>query len=102
MRFLNENFPGLSDRAVAIAGHRVALAGVAAATACWVGVGLVAGFPVWWFLAANMIGTLVTVFILLLVQHSQNRDMQALQIKVDELIRSSEAGNHLIGLERRR
>ncbi|MBB3644531.1 low affinity Fe/Cu permease [Rhizobium sp. BK619] len=26
--------------------------------------------------------------------------MHALQVKVDELIRSSEAGNHMIGVER--
>jgi low affinity Fe/Cu permease len=47
-----------------------------------------------------MVGTLVTLFLLLIMQHSQNRDMAALQVKVDELIRSSEAGNHMIGVER--
>jgi low affinity Fe/Cu permease len=47
-----------------------------------------------------MVGTLVTLFLLLIMQLSQNRDMAALQVKVDELIRSSEAGNHMIGVER--
>ena len=47
-----------------------------------------------------MFGTLVSLFLLLIMQHSQNRDMAALQVKVDELIRSSEAGNHMIGIER--
>ena len=37
------------------------------------------------------------------MQHSQNRDMHALQVKVDELIRSSEgARNDLIAVERRK
>jgi len=34
------------------------------------------------------------------MQRSQNRDMKALQVKVGELIRSNEAGNHMIGIER--
>jgi low affinity Fe/Cu permease len=98
MRLLDEHFPRLSDAAVTIAGHGVALGVVGTIAAGWTAIGVAAGFPMWWFNYANMIGTLVTVLILLLMQHSQNRDMQALQIKVDELIRSSDAGNHLIGL----
>ena len=46
-----------------------------------------------------MVGTGVVLFVLLIMQHSQNRDMAALQVKVDVLIRSSEAGNHMIGVE---
>jgi low affinity Fe/Cu permease len=48
-----------------------------------------------------MVGTLIIFFILLLVQHSQNRDMTALHTKLDELIRSSEAGNHWIAAEKK-
>jgi len=48
-----------------------------------------------------MVGTLIVFFILLLVQHSQNRDMMALQTKLDELIRSSKAGNHWIAAEKK-
>jgi low affinity Fe/Cu permease len=47
-----------------------------------------------------MLGTLTTIIVLLVMQHSQNRDMHALQVKVDELIRSSDAGNPMIGVER--
>lgn len=101
MRVLDEHFPRLSEIAVAVSGHRVAIALGGAVAVSWTAVGITVGFPTWWFLYANMIGTLVTVLILLLIQHSQNRDMQAVQIKVDELIRSSEAGNHLIGLHER-
>ncbi len=49
-----------------------------------------------------MLGTMSVLFILLLMQHSQNRDMNALQVKVDELIRSTDgASNDLIAVERR-
>lgn len=68
----------------------------------WCGAGLAFGLPSEWFLLSNLIGTLVTLLILLLMQHSQNRDMHALQVKVDELIRASAtAGNHWIGVEAR-
>lgn len=56
--------------------------------------------PPEWFLLSNLLGSTITLFILLVMQHSQNRDMKASQFKVDELIRSSDARNHMIGIER--
>jgi low affinity Fe/Cu permease len=35
-----------------------------------------------------------------LIQNTQNRDSAALQLKLDELIRATEAKNKLIGIER--
>ncbi|ANL40290.1 low affinity iron permease protein [Rhizobium phaseoli] len=67
----------------------------------WTAVGLNFSFPRQWFLLTNMAGTLTTFFILLLLQQSQNRDMKALHTKLDELIRSSEAGNHWISAEKK-
>nr|WP_244490442.1 low affinity iron permease family protein [Rhizobium sp. Root708] len=63
------------------------LAGGVAVAVGWIATGAVSGFQTWWYLYANIIGTLATVLILPLVQHSQNRNMRAMQIKVDELIR---------------
>jgi low affinity Fe/Cu permease len=101
MRILHKHYPRLSDAAVALAGHRLAVVLVTVLALGWTAIGIATAFPRWWFVQANMAGTLGAVLILLLVQHSQNRDMQALQVKVDELIRASGAGTHLIGLERR-
>ena len=71
-------------------------------TVIWAILGTILGFPTQWFLLSNTIGTMVSLLILLLMQHSQNRDMRALQVKMDELIRSSAtARNHLIGIEQR-
>ncbi|MBX4972507.1 low affinity iron permease family protein [Rhizobium lentis] len=89
----------ISDSAVAWAGHRVIPVALIGFIALWTAVGLTFSFPRQWFLLTNMVGTLVTFLILLLVQHSQNRDMKALHAKLDELIRSSEAGNHWIAAE---
>jgi low affinity Fe/Cu permease len=48
----------------------------------------------------NTIASQVTFLIALLLQNTQNRDTRALQLKLDELIRSSgNARNQLINLE---
>src|SRR6476469_8381120 len=43
--------------------------------------------------------TIVTFLMVFLIQNSQNRDGAALQVKLDELIRSSHAHNRFIGIE---
>ena len=93
---MRATFLSLSETVVWLAGHRLVLAGAAALTLIWCGIGLALGFPKEWHLLSAM----VTLFLLLIMQHSQNRDMAALQVKVDELIRSSRAGIHMIGVKR--
>ncbi|MBY5351127.1 low affinity iron permease family protein [Rhizobium leguminosarum] len=94
-------FRQISDLAVLCAGHRVVPVTLIAFAVIWAAVGLRFSFPRQWFLLTNMVGTLIVFFILLLVQHSQNRDMTALHAKLDELIRSSKAGNHWIAAEKK-
>jgi low affinity Fe/Cu permease len=90
----------VSDQSARIVGSGFALIAVVAIIAIWVIFGLATGLTKQWLLATNMLGTLATYFVLVLVQHSQKRGMRALQTKVDELIRSSDARNHLIGVDR--
>ncbi|WP_184377032.1 low affinity iron permease family protein [Rhizobium sp. BK619] len=94
-------FRQISDLAVLWAGHRAVPVTLVALLALWAAAGLSFSFPRQWFLLTNMMGTLIIFFILLLVQHSQNRDMVALQTKLNELIRSSKAGNHWIAAEKK-
>ena len=43
----------------------------------------------------------MALLLVVLLQYSQNRDTRALQLKLDEVIRSlAEARTHLLGLER--
>src|SRR5512132_3292310 len=53
-----------------------------------------------WQLVINTGTTIVTFLMVFLIQNTQNRDTEALQLKLDELIRAvKEANNEIIDLE---
>ena len=54
-----------------------------------------------WQLIINTATTVITFLVVFLIQNTQNREMQILQLKLDELIRSHEpAQNSCIDLEK--
>ncbi|GAA5785901.1 hypothetical protein GCM10007860_30650 [Chitiniphilus shinanonensis] len=66
----------------------------------WLLSGPVFHFSDTWQLIINTGTTIVTFLMVFLIQHSQNRDTQALQLKLDELIRAVHgARNQLIRAE---
>jgi low affinity Fe/Cu permease len=97
--WIEEEFPGWSSSAVRFIGHQHVLALAFTSMLAWLVFGVVYDFPAEWLLLTNLVCTMVILLMLLLVQHSQNRDMRAMQIKLDALITSSEAGNHWIAAE---
>ena len=66
----------------------------------WGSTGPVFGWSDTWQLVINTGTTIVTFLMVFVIQNAQNRDTQALQLKLDELIRvNTAARNSLMGLE---
>ncbi|BCP53855.1 membrane protein [Kaistia sp. 32K] len=71
-----------------------------AAVLVWAATGPIFHFSENWQLVINTGTTIVTFLMVFLIQNTQNRDSVALQTKLDELIRSSQAEDEFIGIER--
>lgn len=93
------HFHRVSSTTAIIVGGASTLALVIALTGGWLVFGWWGAFPNEWFLTTNLVMTLAVFMILLLLQHERRIHMRAIHTKLDELIRTSEAGNHLIAAE---
>jgi low affinity Fe/Cu permease len=90
----------LAHRSPEIVGSPWSFLSAAVAILVWLAVGPFVGFSDNWLVlpaTATSIGAFLIVF---LIQFSQNRDIAAVQLKLDELIRGlSDARTHFVGLE---
>ncbi len=68
--------------------------------AIWALSGFIFGFNDAWQLVINTFTNVLTLFIVILIQNTQNRDSKTIHLKLDELIRAvHEARTQLVGLE---
>lgn len=66
----------------------------------WAVTGPIFGFSDTWQLVINTATTIITFLMVFLIQNTQNRDSEAMHLKLDELIRSIQgAQNTLLDLE---
>jgi len=86
-------FERLSDKAAQFAGTTIAFGGAALVVLIWALTGPFMHFSDKWELTINSITTIVTFLMVFLIQRSQNKDVQALQIKLDELLKNQSGAN---------
>jgi len=83
-----------------LAGRPATFAVALVMIALWGASGPIFQFSDTWQLIVNTSTTIITFLMVFLIQNSQNRDGEALQIKLDELIRiQKKANNALMDLE---
>jgi low affinity Fe/Cu permease len=81
-------------------GRPVAFALAVGVIAAWIITGPIFHFSDTWQLVINTATTIVTFLMVFLIQNTQNRDSEAVQLKLDELLRSTPgAHNALLEIE---
>lgn len=93
-------FTKFADKVARAAGTPWAFIACVLLVLAWGATGPVFGYSETWQLVINTGTTIVTFLMVFLIQNTQNRDNAAMQAKLDELVRSSDARNRYVGIER--
>jgi low affinity Fe/Cu permease len=93
-------FSRFAQKTATVAGRPPTFAAAAMIVLLWAALGPVFGYSDTWQLVINTGTTIVTFLMVFLIQNTQNRDTEALQIKLDEVLRVLDSSNKaLLSLE---
>jgi low affinity Fe/Cu permease len=95
----NRLFGDIANRTSRAAGRALTFVIAAVVVLAWAVTGPYFNYSDTWQLVINTGTTIVTFLMVFLIQHSQNRDSAAIQVKLNELIRVSTVHNSFVGIE---
>ena len=97
---IEDQFARLASTTSAATGSFWAFAGALFVIVAWAALGPIFRFSEGWQLVVNTATTIVTFLMVFVIQHAQNKEMRAVQLKLSELIAAVEgASNRLIDVE---
>jgi low affinity Fe/Cu permease len=103
MRFkeaIEERFARLAARTSIVTGSFWAFAAALFIIVAWAALGPIFRFSEDWQLVVNTGTTIVTFLMVFVIQHAQNKEMRAVQLKLNEIIAAVDgASNRLINIE---